>query len=341
MTSTLGSCSTLPKFRRKATRDKVTLSLRHNYAGGVVIVFPHSLSHKGNEQHWVQEKENKLAQVGEQKFVEGLVFEHYCSTLGLNFLKIPWTEYRPISRNNKELPPDIFYPCDSYLSLGEESLRVYTPTMGAHNRREETNYMDGFFSQYQVQKWKPKAGAKLEGGDTLTFKFGNSWYSILGKRNRKLTPEGKDVRTNKEGRKDFTKFLESSLPNFRGTVTTPHSALHIGTSCEIVQTLPNEPLWIIHNKWLLDPGKLVTELTSLLNVKRGFIKSYQVNKDCDWSAPVLTHEGRALVQQGFPSTVNFLEEIGFEVKQIPWEYHMLTDGNFRCALQPVPGGLRI
>ena len=53
----------------------------------------------------------------------------------------------------------------------------------------------------------------------------------------------------------------------------------------------------------------------------------------------IKQNGKASVQKGFQSTADFLASIEFEMMQMHWGYYMLTDGKFRCALQPVPGGL--
>lgn len=199
-----------------------------------------------------------------------------------------------------------------------------------------------------------KGEGRFEGGDNLTFclvdkRSNESWYSMLGKRPKPWIPEGKDQRTNGVGRKQFANFLSRSLRNYCGYVVGKHNALHLGSTCEIAQVGRGEPIWLICSPWFTGVKKAVAKLRDLTGLSEKQLRYYVVPEGLEWFAPVLSNGNRMLIQDfdsefhpkinhqtAYERLTSDLEEMGFSLKAVPWTFHQLTDGNFRCALQPLP-----
>lgn len=314
---------------------KTSLVLEHNFAHGVVMTPPHGRSHEGQAYHNYQLKEYLLKSVGPETFVDRLRSEWEEFAHGVeSFLRIPVFKYTPNNMDQYLLHPDIFYPCDSAITARHG---VFFPRMGAKTRADETDFLREFFtSQAQYCECLGRPG-KFEGGDALVFQINGKHIAILGKRTRRMSPKGLCVRTNEEGRKAFTRFLYTVYQDrFSGAVTTCTNCLHVGTSCEIIQAGPDEPIWICHNEWLRDPKKLALDLRRMLSLPKGAIRTHQVPREENWAAPVFSHDGKAIVQKDFPETIDWLKWVGFRCLLSNFVHVQATDGNKRCLIQPTP-----
>ncbi len=307
--------------------------LVHNYALGVGLVFPdQKISHLGASQHWEDEKQQLISRIGFEKFNAILTSEHEGLVEGLEYLGIPHIAYSPTIRHSDDL-----YLCDSCNVVADA---VFYPRMGNESRRPETEQIRKFIAQFTNKYEVIADDAVFEGGDSITAQFVKAngevvWISLLGRRPKSRTPEGKPVRTNKKGRQQFTNFLRRQLgPDFGTAITCDHSALHLGTACELIQQGPNKTIWLLHNEWLLNPQKVVKQLQKALGLTEGQVQAFLV-KD-SWYAPVLCNDGKTVMQAGNEELKAFLLSEGFSVKEIEWYLHQLTDGNLRCAIQPIP-----
>ncbi|HMO17085.1 MAG TPA: hypothetical protein PKA63_00495 [Oligoflexia bacterium] len=333
---------------KRPNARKRMATLRHNFVRGVFVIHPHENSHSGTSFHHRDAKELALSTEGHDKFVKGLhqekqlFVEAVTSHLQVEVTECAPDSFEPQCDEEKEPPslsPDIIYPCDSVISA---NLHLFIPRMGCKCRRSESELIAGFLKEKGAKHvHRLEAPAKFEGGDALIIEVGDRIGAILGRRTKKMTREmglnGLEVRSNKEGRKSFIKFLKAAYgKRFIGAVVAETGCLHIGTACEIIQAGPNEKILIVHNEGLLYPNILAHSVEKLFNLKSGTVKTKKVPKEESWGAPVLSNGSKVIVQAGFHRISRWLESEGFEVKNVPWRYHQLTDGNFRCAVQPMP-----
>jgi len=313
-----------------------SLLLKQNFCRGVVMIPPHSRSWEGEVYHNRKLKKQLLDSAGPDTFVNQLYseWEQFAQAVE-TFLGIPVEKYTPTNLEGKSpLPPDIFFPCDSAVVAGSG---VFFPRMGAKSRVNEPDFVREYFENKADFVHCLEKPGKFEGGDALVFQINGKFVAILGKRPRRRSPDGLCVRTNEEGRIAFTKFLHTAYQKrFCGAVTTHTACLHVGTSCEIIQAGPDEPIWICHNEWLKDPKKLASDLCRMLSLSKGAIRTHQVPRDENWAAPIFSHEGKGIIQEKSPETIDWLKSIGFNCLLFIFEHVQAADGNMRCLVQPTP-----
>ncbi len=323
------------KKRKKKVKPRVLpkkgeLLLKRGFEDGVMLVAPGANAHLGISFHNAENKEQLLSEFGPEGFVEGLKTEHQnFKELVEGHLGFPVEEI-PLPEN---APPDSYYVCDSGRVVNGN---LFVPYMGAKTRRSEPGSLLEILKPRAKKVFRSPVGAKLEGGDVIQVEIGGKVAVILGKRNRNSEPKGLEVRTNSEGRKAFTSVMKEIYGDaFIGTVVAQTTCLHLGTAMEIIQAGPGEKVWITHNRWLVNPQKLVSDLHECFKVKKGTFASLRVPYEETWGAPVLANGNKVIVQEGFPLLKMWLESRGFDVKTLLSSFHQATDGNFECKIQSI------
>lgn len=318
--------------------SKKSSTLTQSFAGGVLMTPPHSGSLEGKSFHNFEMKYALRVLHGDHGCIRLLEQEHQALYNALTKMGIPITSITPEVRH-----ADDTFVCDSTsIARNGGEMMIIGLNMGEKSRRDETKGVLG-----EIHKLLPNQNtemishpAKFEAGDLLPLFLGqNAEFCLLamGKRNRSMSPTGLSVRTNSEGRKAVSDLYHSFYrEGYLGALSIPHTKLHLGTACEIIQVGSGEDIIVIHNEGLLSPKKTCEALKEKTkkvcpNLK---FRSLNVPLKESWAAPVLSHNGYVIVDERFEKTIKKLASIGFKVLPVPGIMHQALDGNFRCKIQP-------
>ncbi len=308
-----------------------------------LTVQPSRFAFEGLSAHNKKLKKNLLRSEGRKNFRTRLYEEFDLFIEGLNWLG---SYVHLIKALGGKSCPDCMFCQDLALRLkGSESDLFISPNkMGAKARRKEAERLRNLFGKDVKVVTLP---GRIDFGDVIAVETNAGNFLLIGVRNNpeyeRLTEENQTKRTTIKAIKSLEKHAKKAGYQ---TIRVEHSALHLTTAMTMAgQAEVGDPLVFLHNEWLINPTKVTEDIAQALNVSNSLVTllstaiesgSNEEKAKASWSSSCVGHNGKVLIQEGAAIRIE-LENLGFEVLEIPFTHIRSLDGGMTCLILELLG----